>query len=337
MGREKMSFVQSLIDFGTCCGETAGILDLPYLRTAHQRRQRIIEAAGSAALDGRPTSPERLFSWVSDIPLAGQPNLGAEGYAARLLRLLGRPVSSDPLAAEARDLAEAVRAKADRDVVAAAAILFRAPDSITPISRAAYHLYLRGCLGPAEPALSPLFNGLAKAARRPAAVFDSYIADRLARASRRSLSNARTLRGGLATVYAVLGGARSSSKVHGIAELLFAGHPLNVTKATRLFSVSRLVARKHLLRLERDGLAERATRSKSGAIFVARDGLMTFGEAMGTPLPRESGSLNVGGTNPLTSEHRSRLEAIGDDVAERMRDLDSLLERLGAKPPLPGS
>jgi len=331
--REKTLFVQSLIDFGTCCGETAGILDIPYLRSAHQRRQRIIEAAGSAALDGRPTSPERLFSWVSDIPLAGQPNLGAEGYAARLLRLLGRPGSADPLAAEARDLAESVRAKADRDVVTAAALLFRAPDSITPISRAAYHLYLRGCLGPAEPALSPLFNGLAKAARRPAAVFDSYIADRLARASKRSLSNARTLRSGLATVYAVLGGARSSSKVHGIAELLFAGHPLNVTKATRLFSVSRLVARKHLLRLERDGLAERATRSRSGAIFVARDGLMTFGQATGVPLPREAGPLNVGGLNPLTSEHRSRLEAISDDIAERMRDLDSLLDRLSAKPP----
>ena len=330
-----MSLFQSLIDFGVCCGETAGILDVPYLRTAHQRRQRIIEAAGSAALDGRPTSPERLFSWVSDIPLAGQPNLGAEGYAARLLRLLGRPGSADPLAAEVRDLAESVRAKADRDVVTAAALFFRAPDSITPISRAAYHLYLRGCLGPAEPALSPLFNGLAKAARRPAAVFDSYIADRLARASRRSLLNARTLRGGLATVYAVLGGARSSSKVHGMAELLFAGHPLNVTKATRLFSVSRLVARKHLLRLEHDGLAERATRSKSGAIFVARDGLMTFGQAMGTPAPRESGPLNVGGVNPLTSEHRSRLDAISDDIAERMRDLDSLLDRLGAKPSLP--
>ena len=333
----KLSIYQSLVDFGAACGESAGILDVPYLRAAHQRRQRIIEAAGSAALDGRPTSPERLFSWVSDIPLVGQPNLGAEGYAARLLRLLGRPASSDPLAAEARDLAEAVRAKADRDAVAAAVLLFRAPDSITPVSRAAYHLYLRGCLGPAEPALSPLFNGLAKAARRPAAVFDSYIADRLAKASRRSLSNARTLRAGLATVYAVLGGARSSSKVHGIAELLFAGHPLNVSKATKLFSVSRLVARKHLLRLEHDGLAERATRSKSGAIFVARDGLMTFGQAVGTPLPRDSGPLNVGGINPLTSEHRSRLEAISDDIAERMRDLDSLLDRLSTKPPSPDS
>jgi predicted ArsR family transcriptional regulator len=101
--------------------------------------------------------------------------------------------------------------------------------------------------------------------------------------------------------------------------------------------VSRLVARKHLLRLERDGLVERATRSKSGAIFVARDGLMTFGQAMGTLLPRELGPLNVGGANPLTNEHRSRLEAIGDDIAERMRDLDSLLDRLSAKSPLPNS
>ena len=326
-----MSLIQSLVEFGACCGEAAGTLDIPYLRTAHQRRQRIIEAAGSAALDGRPTSPERLFCWVSDIPLVGQPNLGAEGYAARLLRLLGRSNAADALAAEARDLAEAARAKADKDPIVAAAFLFRAPDSITPASRAAYHIYLRGFLGPAEPALSPLFNGLAKVARRPAPVFDFYVADRLAKASRRSLANARTLRTGLATAYSVLGGARASSKVHGIAELLFAGHPLNVMKATRLFSVSRLVARKHLLRLEQDGLAERATRAKSGSIFVARDGLMTFGQAQGASPHKDMQPLSVGGNSPLTNEHRQRLEAISDDIAARVQELDFLLDRLGSK------
>jgi predicted ArsR family transcriptional regulator len=162
-------------------------------------------------------------------------------------------------------------------------------------------------------------------------VFDVYVSDRLAKASKRSLANARTLRTGLAAAYSVLGGARASSKVHGIAELLFAGHPLNVMKAAKLFSVSRLVARKHLLRLEQDGLAERATRAKSGAIFVARDGLMTFGQALGRPLPKDLQPLNVGGSNPLTSEHRQRLEAISDDIASRVQELDSLLDRLSSK------
>ena len=326
--RQEVSLYQQLIDAGASCGEAAGILDIPYLRAAHQRRQRIIEAAGSATLDGRPTTTERLFAWLGDIPIVAQANLGAEGYAADLFRLLIKQDLSDPFGIEVRDLADAARAKAGRDPLLAAAFLFRGQDAVTQASRAAYFLFLRGALGAAEPAMSPSFNGLAAAARRPSAEFDRYIADRLARAGRRALANAKALRFGLAAAYSVLGTARSSSRVHAIAELLFAGHPLSIARASRLFHISRLAARTHLVRLERDGIAERATRSKTGVIYVARDGLMTFGQVTPAPPPKDSSRLVVNAGKPLSADERARLEAASDDVAARMQELDSLLQRL---------
>jgi len=91
---EKPSITQQLIEIGAACGETAGILDISYLRTAHQRRQRIIDAVGSAAVDGRSTTQERLYAWLSEIPIQAQANLGAESYAAELFAVLANPEMS---------------------------------------------------------------------------------------------------------------------------------------------------------------------------------------------------------------------------------------------------
>lgn len=327
---DKSSIYQLLVEAGAACGETAGILDIAYLRSAHQRRQRVIEAAGSASLDGRPTTPERLFAWLGDVPLQAQANLGAEGYASEVFVSLGDGGANQALGREAADLAETARARAGRDPLAGAAFLFRGKDAVTPASRIALSLFLRRLLGPAEPALSPLFPGIEAAAKRPVAAFDGYMADRLARASRRALANARTLRAGLAAANSTLSKDRSSSHVRDIAELLFAGHPLTISSAARIFRISRLAARKHLLRLDRDGVAEPVSRGRTGVVYIARDGLMTFHPP--APSPRASSKatsrLAVSTGKPLTAEERGRLEAVADDVAERVRDLDRLLLRL---------
>ena len=325
---EKISLYQSLIEIGAACGEAAGLLDVSYLRQAHLRRQQLIEAVGSAAIDGRTTTPERLYAWLSDIPIQAQANLGAENYAAELFRVMADPADSSALAREAQDLAASVQARAARDPIAGAAHLFRGRDAITPASRAAYALFLRQVLGPGAPAPSPLLLGLDAATRRPAAIFDAYMAERLCKASRRALANARTLRGAIGTVYTVLGVARRSSRVHAIAELLFAGHPLSIASASRIFGISRLAAREHLARLKRDGLAEIATRRKTGNVYIARDGLLTFQQAGQIPVPRPTSRLHVATGKPLTEEQRARLDAVVDDVGERMRELDRMLARL---------
>jgi len=327
---EKNKLYQLLVETGAACGETAGILDISFLRRAHQRRQRIVEAAGSASLDGRPTTPERLFAWLGGVPLQTQANLGAEGYASKVFIALNEEEALLPLGREASELAETARARVGRDPLAGAALLFRGKDAITPASRAAYMIFLRRVLGPAEPALSPLFMGIEAAAKRSALSFDSYMADRLARASRRALASARTLRSGLAAAYATLGKVRSSSHILPIAEQLFAGHPLTIASASAIFGISRLAARKHLVRLEADGLAEAVGRRKTGIVYVARDGLMTFAEASPSPAPKSTSRLAVSTGRLLAPEERARLEAVTDDVASRMRDLDRLLARLAA-------
>jgi hypothetical protein len=327
---EKPSLYQLLVEAGATCGETVGILDIPYLRSAHQRRQRIVEAAGSASLDGRPATPERLFAWLGEVPLQAQANLGAEGYAGEIFFALGEAGPGQPLGREASELAETVRSRAGRDPLAGAAHLFRGRDAITPASRIAYAIFLRRVLGPAEPALSPLFLGIEAAAKRSAAAFDGYMADRLAKASRRALANARTLRTGLAAAYAALRDSRSSSHILPIAEQLFAGHPLTIASASRVFGISRLAARKHLVRLEKTGLAEAVGRGKTGIVYIARDGLMTFGQASPSPAPKATSRLAVSTGTPITVEQRARLDAVTDDVTSRMRDLDRLLSRLAA-------
>jgi hypothetical protein len=327
---EKPSLYQLLVETGAACGESAGILDIAYLRSAHQRRQRIVEAAGSASLDGRPTTAERLFAWLGDVPMQAQANLGAEGYAGEVFLALGDGGATLPLGREAAELAETAGTRVGRDPLAGAAFLFRGKDAITPGSRAAYMIFLRRVLGPAEPALSPLFMGIEAAAKRPPGAFDSYMADRLARASRRALASARTLRSGLAAAYATLGKSRSSSHILPIAEQLFAGQPLTISSASRTFGISRLAARKHLVRLEVVGLAEAVGRGKTGRVYVARDGLMTFSQAGTSPVPRATSRLSVSTGKPLSPEERIRLDAVTDDVASRMRDLDRLMARLAA-------
>lgn len=327
---EKPSLYQLLVETGAACGETAGILDISYLRSAHQRRQRIVEAAGSASLDGRPTTADRLFAWLGEVPMQAQANLGAEGYASEVFIALGDGEATLPLGREAAQLAESARARVGRDPLAGAAFLFRGKDAITPASRAAYIIFLRRILGPAEPALSPLFMGIEAAAKRSAAAFDGYMADRLARASRRALVSARTLRSGLAAAYSTLGKVRSSSHILPIAEQLFAGHPLTIASASRIFGISRLAARKHLVRLEAEGVADAVGRRKTGVVYVARDGLMTFGQASPAPAPRATSRLAVSTGKPLSPEERARLDAVTEDVASRMRDLDRLVARLAA-------
>jgi hypothetical protein len=327
---EKPSLYQLLVETGAACGETAGILDISYLRSAHQRRQRIVEAAGSASLDGRPTTAERLFAWLGDVPMQAQANLGAEGYAGEVFIALADGDATLPLGREVAELAESARIRVGRDPLAGAAFLFRGRDAITPASRAAYMVFLRKVLGPAEPALSPLFMGIEAAAKRSAGSFDSYMADRLARASRRALVSARTLRSGLAAAYATLGKARSSSHILPIVEQLFAGQPLTIASASLVFGISRLAARKHLVRLEAVGLAEAVGRGKTGIVYVARDGLMTFQQAGPSPAPKATSRLSVSTGKPLSAEERNRLDAVTDDVSSRMRDLDRLMVRLAA-------
>jgi hypothetical protein len=327
---EKSSLYQLLVEAGAACGEAAGILDIAYLRRAHQRRQRIVEAAGSASLDGRPTTAERLFAWLGDVPIQAQANLGAEGYAGEVFIALGDDEPTLPLAREAAELADTARARVGRDPLAGAAHLFRGKDAITPASRVAYIMFLRRVLGPAEPALSPLFHGIEAAAKRPVGAFDNYMADRLARGSRRALTGARTLRAGVAAAYATLGKTRSSSHILPVVEQLFAGQPLTIASTSRIFSISRLAARKHLVRLERDGFAEAVGRGKTGVVYIARDGLMTFAQAGPAPAPKATSRLAVSTGKPLSPVERARLDAVTDDVASRMRDLDRLMARLAA-------
>jgi hypothetical protein len=262
--------------------------------------------------------------------MQAQANLGAEGYAGEVFIALGDGEATLPLGREATQLADSARARVGRDPLAGAAFLFRGKDAITPASRAAYSIFLRRVLGPAEPALSPFFMGIEAAAKRSAGAFDAYMADRLARASRRALASARTLRSGLAAAYATLGKTRSSSHVLPIVEQLFAGQPLTVASASRIFGISRLAARKHLVRLEGEGLAEAVSRGKTGIVYVARDGLMTFGQASPSPPPKATSRLAVLTGKPLSLEERARLDAVTDDVASRMRDLDRLMARLAA-------
>lgn len=307
---------QLLIEIGAACGECAGILSNPYLRNAHQRRQRIIEAAAVASHDGRPTTPERLFAWLGDVPLTAQANLGAEGYAAQHFNIL----NGGPLARRATELAAATKANVGGDVIdGVVSLLFSEEQE----SRAACSLYLRGALGPAEPALSPFLGGIKAAAARGSQLFREYAAQRLAQASRRALENARVLIQGLAAANLVLSSAKSSSHVRGFADLLFAGHPLSVSAASRIFSVSRLTARKHLLRMEVDGLVEAVARGKIGTVYIARDGLMTLG-LVGKVWPRKNESAR----QPLSDDDNARLTEVADAVSARIGELDRVLERL---------
>ena len=332
---DNISMYQLLIDAGAASGECAGILDIAYLRSAHQRRQRIAEAAGSASLDGRPTTPERLYSWLGDVPLQAQANLGAEGYAGEVFAALN-DVGSTALHQDAVELAEQVRSRVGRDVLGGAGFLLGGRESITVESRVALAIFLRGILGAAEPALSPLLRGAEAAGRRGAIAFDRYMAERLAKAARRSLMGARTLRAGLAAANLALARDRSSSHVRSIVELLFAGHPLSISSTAKIFGISRLAARKHLLRLERDGLVDAASRGKTGVVYVARDGLMTFQPPAPSPRAalKQTSRLAVSTGTPLTADERARLEAVADDVAERVRDLDRLLLRLSPAGPI---
>lgn len=328
----KSSLNQDLIQAGRACGEIAGMLDVGYLIPAHQRRQRIREAAASAQLDGRETGPERLYSWLSDIPLTAFSNLGGEAYAAEIFQALQSPRNS-ALAQDAGGLAGQVKREAGSDPIEAAAVLFRGRDRIHAASRLAYTFYLRTLFGPAEPAVSAAWSGLQKAAQQPRAQFDLQVGRALAKSSGQAAAAAGSLFKSVVTMQRALADDRRTSRIHSIADLLFAGHPLSQAEAARLFGISRLAARTHLLRLVELGLAEIATRRKSGQIFVARDGIMTF--AVPGPSARRSveasAPMKSAARAPITAEERARIDAATDEVALRMGELDQLLARFKAR------
>jgi hypothetical protein len=324
----KTSYSQQLVEAGRACGEIAGLLDVSYLRQAHQRRQRIIEAVASAELDGRSTTPDRLYSWLSDIPIEGRANLGGDPYAAALFRLLASARGDGPEGEDARMLLVRARREAGEDPIEAAAVLFRGRDSITSTSRLAYALFLRKPFGPAEPPISRFLYGLQAAAQRPRPDFDRFMATALHKGANQALTAARTLRLAVQNARVALAGDRVSSRIHAIADLLYAGHPLSYVEAARIFHISRVAARDHLLRLQTLGLAEIATRRKSGHIFVARDGLFTFAAPPLRAVYRPATRLAATSLTPLSAEDRARLEEVADDVADRMADLDRLLSRL---------
>jgi hypothetical protein len=324
----KASYSQQLIEAGAAFGETTGLLDAAYLRQAHQRRQRIIEAVASAELDGRSTTPERLYAWLADIPIEARANLGGEGYAAALFQVLAAKRPEGTEAEAARLLLAQARRAADGDPIEAAAALFRGREAVTATSRLAYWLFLRDAFGPAEPPISRFLYGLQAATQRSRGEFDRFMAGALYKAARQALGAARTLRGAVQSARAALARDRANSRIHGIADLLYGGHPLSYVEAARIFGISRVAAREHLMRLKSLSLAEIATRRKTGHIFVARDGLMTFAAP---PLPapaKSSGRLAAAKPMPLTDEDRARMDAVADDVAARMADLDRMLARL---------
>jgi hypothetical protein len=152
----------------------------------------------------------------------------------------------------------------------------------------------------------------------------------LARAAAQSLSGATSLRQAVLSARTALKGDRQSSRIHAIADLLFAGHPLSQAEAARIFKLSRLAARTHLLRMVKLGLAEPATRRKSGQIYIARDEVMTF--AAPPPPPRvasaKGASLKVSLGQPISLEERQRIDAASDEVSARMGELDRMLARL---------
>lgn len=161
------------------------------------------------------------------------------------------------------------------------------------------------------------------------------MAGALHKSARQAVGAARTLRLSVQGTHSALAGDRANSRIHPIADLLFAGHPLSYAEAARIFRISRVAAREHLLRLQKLGLAEIATRGKTGHIFVARDGLLTFSAP---PLPQTSKAptrLAVSTPVPLSDHDRARMNAAADDVAERMADLDRTLARLAGKPEKP--
>jgi hypothetical protein len=155
----------------------------------------------------------------------------------------------------------------------------------------------------------------------------------LAKAASQSLAAATALRTAIVSARFALKDDRQTSRIHPIADLLFAGHPLSQAEAARIFKISRLAARTHLLRLVALGAAEPATRSKTGQIYVARDEIMTFAApprfSRRAPTPKPA--LNVSPGKPLTEVERQRIDAATDEVFARMAELDRMLERLKDK------
>jgi hypothetical protein len=311
-------------------GEVGGILDNPYLRAAHQRRQRILEAASSAALDGRPTEPERLYAFLGDIPLRASRHVWGEEDAAKIFHALTDPAACE-LGREARAILAGATSQAGEDYLALAGAIFRGHEGNTAAGRLALALGLHKLAGPAEPAMSAVLHGLQAACRRPLPAFEMFISTAFYKACVQSRDRARALRASIAASLSALKNDRADSRIHGISALLFAGHPLTYAGAAARFGITDTAAVEHVSRLVELGLAEPAVRRKTGQVFIARDGVMTF-NAPPTPAPKaQKIRLRIAAPSPLTGEEKERLGAVSDDVAEKIADLDRLLVRLNAK------
>jgi hypothetical protein len=310
-------------------GETCGILDNPYLRAAHQRRQRILEAASSAALDGRPTEPERLYAFLGDIPLRASRHVWGEEDAAKIFHALIDPPASE-LGREARAILAGATSQAGDDFLALAGVIFRGHEGNTAAGRLALALALRKLAGAAEPAMSAVLHGLQAACRRPLPAFEEFVSTAFYKACVQSRDRARALRASVAASLSALKNDRADSRIHGIAALLFAGHPLTYAGAAARFGITDTAAVEHVSRLVELGLAEAAVRRKTGQVFIARDGVMTF-NAPASPAPKLAKSrLRVSLPSPLTPEDRERLAAASDEVAADIAELDRVLARFSS-------
>jgi hypothetical protein len=326
---------QKLMDAGLACGETAGILDSAYLRQAHQRRQRLIEAATSSELDGRPTSPERLFAFLGDVPVQASRHLFGEEHAAQLFHALTNPGASE-LGREALGLIGDAEASGD-GLLSNTVTLLRRGEGNTAATRLALTLMVRKALGPAEPALSGFLHGLQAAMQRSTGAVEDFLSMAIYKASLQSRDNARTLRAAVVSSLIALKDDRADSGIHAIAALLLAGHPLTYGAAAAKLDMSRAAAVEHITRLVNLGLVEPATRRKTGQAFIARDGVLTFQPPAPPPSRNKGQDWRPSGAKlplpiPLTEEQRARIEAVSDDVASRIEDLDRLLRRFEKSP-----
>ena len=327
---EKLSYAQRLIDAGLACGEAGGLLDNSYLRNAHQRRQRLLEAASSATLDGRPTSPERLYAFLADAPQPAQKHFTGDGQAAEFFCALSHPAAF-PLGREATDLARQARKAAGPDVCGIAAELFTRREGNTALARLALALALRPILGAGEPAISPALHGLQAALGRSKSALDDFMATALNRAALRARDNARALRASVVTSLTALSHDRSSSRIHAIAALLFAGRPLSYAAAGERFKISRTATVGHFARLESLNLIEDVSGRRYGQVFAARDGVMTFAAPAPASPKRRERQLKVGLPAALTADQRARLDSAADQVAADMAELDRVLGALNMK------
>jgi hypothetical protein len=138
------------------------------------------------------------------------------------------------------------------------------------------------------------------------------------------------LRASVAACLAALKNDRTNSRIHRIAALLFAGHPLTYAGASARFGIAHTAAVEHISRLVDLDLAEPAVRRKTGQVFIARDGVMTFNAPPPPTQKATKSKLRVSFPSPLSPQERERLAAATEEVAADMAELDRVLARVSS-------